>query len=256
MPSDLSLVRRLQELDRRIDGLTREIDGLPTHIASIEAKLAAHQKELADTQETLADNGREHRSLEGQVGDFRQKISKLQDQMNSARTNEQFRAFQHEIQFCKDHIDQLEERILDKMEQAEALEENVARAEADLKVESDKVAAEVDRAKARIADDRDERDRQREERHSLSARIDRGALRTYERVRSVRGIAVAAVIGESCGSCHVRLRPKLLQDLRLITKGVLTCESCGMIVYFPDEPDSAVNGEEPVGVTQPGPGTR
>ena len=245
-------MRRLQELDRRIDGLTREIDGLPAHIASIEAKLAAHKQELADTQAVLADNGREHRSLEGQVGDFKQKISKLQDQMNSARTNEQFRAFQHEIQYCKDQIDQLEERILDRMEQAEVLQENVAKAEADLKIESKRVAEEVERARARIAADRDEREREREERRALSAQVDPATLRTYERVRDARGIAVTPVIGESCGSCHVRLRPKILQDLRLIKKGVLTCESCGMIVYFPEDADSAASDEGPVGVMQPG----
>lgn len=252
MSPDLSLARRLQELDRRIDGLTREIDGLPTHIASIEAKLADHKQELEDTRGILAENGREHRSLEGQVGDFKEKISKLQDQMNSARTNEQFRAFQHEIQFCKDQIDQLEERILDKMEQAEVLQENVVKAEADLKVESKRVAEEVERAKARIASDREERDGQREARRAVSTEIDPATLRTYERVRGARGTAVTAVIGESCGSCHVRLRPKILQDLRLIKKGVLTCESCGMIVYFPEAPDSAVSGEEPVGAMQPG----
>ena len=256
MSSDLSLARRLQDLDRRIDGLTREIDGLPTHIASIEGKLATHKQELADTQGILADNGREHRSLEGQVGDFKQKISKLQEQMNSARTNEQFRAFQHEIQFCKDNIDELEERILEKMEQAEALQENVARAEADLRVESARVAEEVERAKARIAADREERDSQRETRLALCAEIDPASLRTYERVRGARGTAVTAVIGESCGSCHVRLRPKLLQDLHLLKKGVLTCESCGLIVYLPEAAASSLSDEEPSAAMRPGPDAR
>ncbi len=256
MPSDLSLVRRLQALDRRIDDLTLEIDGLPRHIASIEAKLASHEQELSTTQAVLAENGRVHRSLEGQIADFKQKISKLQEQMNTAKTNAQFRAFQHEIQFCKDNIDQLEERILEKMEQAEALLENAAKAEADLRVETARVAAEVQRAKGRIDADRHERDKQRATRLDLNGQIDPATLRTYERIREARGTAVAAVIGESCGSCHVRLRPKLLQDLRLITKGVLTCESCGLIVYFPEATDDGVKVEDPAGEMHLGPGAQ
>lgn len=247
MPSDLSLARRLQDLDRRISGLTREIDSLPAHISAIESKLAANKQALENTQAELAENGRQHRILEGQVSDFRQKISKLQDQMNSARTNEQFRAFQHEIQFCKDRIDQLEEQILERMEQAESLQEDVESAQAELRVESAKVAREVEQAKARIADDRQNRDRQLDSRLALCRKIGPDTLRTYERIREARGEAVASVEGESCGSCHVRLRPKLLQDLRMIENGVLTCERCGLIIYIPDELEDEIPAEDPAG---------
>lgn len=245
MPTDLYLARRIQHLDDRIDELTEEIDGLPKHVARIESRLASHQQELADTQAVLAENGKRHRQLEGQVSDFRQKISKLQDQMNGARTNEQFRAFQHEIQYCRDRIDHLEERILDKMEEAEALEENVGKAQADLRLEGGKVAAEVEEARRRIEADKLEREKQRARRASLTGRIDRNALRAYERVRRARGMAVTAVMDENCGACHVRLRPKFLQDLQQLMQGVLTCENCGRIVYLPDQIDDGVPLEDP-----------
>lgn len=248
MPSDLSLARRLHELDQRIDRLTREVEGLPAHIASIEGKLASHKQELANSQAELEENGRRHRSLEGQVGDFRQKISKLQDQMNVARTNEQFRAFQHEIQFCRDKIDELEDQMLEGMELAESLQEDVGRAQGELRVESAKVAEEVRRAKARIEADRADRDRDLERRRALCGRIGPAALRIYERIREARGAAVVSIEGESCGSCHVRLRPKFLQDLRQIQKGVLTCESCGLIVYIPGSLGNEVPVEDPAGV--------
>ena len=245
METDLYLATRIQDLDDRIDALTGEIDALPKHIAHIESRLAAHKEELADTQAELADNGRQHRQLEGQVGDFNQKVAKLQDQMNGARTNEQFRAFQQEIQFCKDRIDELEERILDKMEEAEVLQEKVAKAESDLQLESAKVAADVESAKERIEKDKQAREDRRADRASLTSRIGAAALRAYERVRKARGSAVAAVEGEICGACHVRLRPKVLQDLRMLSSGVLTCETCGRIVYLPDHLDSGVPVEDP-----------
>ncbi len=233
MSFDVSLARQLQELDERIEDLTREIDSLPRHVAAIQAKLSSHTEQLALSREELSGNARDRRSMEGQIEDFKQKISKLQDQMNLAKTNEQFRAFQHEIQFCKDRIDEVEEGILEKMEQADNLQQGVARAEADLKVESSKVAHEVEQAKARISADREERGRVQRERDALTVRITPGTIRSYDRIRKVRGKAVAPVVGETCGSCHVRLRPKFLQDLRSITQGVMTCENCGLILYIP-----------------------
>ena len=232
---DLSQVLELQQLDSRIAALTREIDGLPKSIALVESRLATHKDALAQQEARLADNGKQRRLLERKVEDLRLKISRLQDQMNSARTNEQFRAFQHEIQYCRDAIDTEEEEILEKMEDAEVLEKEVAAAQASLKAESATVAADVKAARARIEQDKREREQRVSQRSGLAGRLKAPVLRTYERIRQSRGVAVAHVAGENCSSCHVRLRPKLLQDLRLLTEGVLCCESCGLIVYVPDD---------------------
>ncbi len=247
MASDIYLACRLQEQDQQIDELTREIDALPRHVAEIESRLATHKQELADKRMALAENAKQQKLLEGHVVDDNQRISELQEQMDGAKTNKQYRAFQHEIQYCRDQIDQREDTILEKMEQAEALEEDIASAEADLSVESAKVAADVKEAKARIEADREERDRQRAARTALCARIEPGVVRAYERIRGARGAAVTAVIDETCSSCHVRLRPKFLQDLRNLVHGILTCESCGLIVYLPDAIDDGVSVEDPAG---------
>ena len=215
--------------------------------SKLSSPLASHRQQLTHTRSVLDDNSRQSRLLENRVGDFRQKISKLQDQMNGARTNEQFRAFQHEIQYCRDGIDELEERILDKMEQAEALQESVAKAEADLRGESTKVSHDVEVARARIDADKIERERQRAIRNEVSAQIDPETLREYERIRKARGTAVTSVARETCGACHVRLRPKFLQDLRRLSRGVLTCESCGLIVYLPSQAEDDVPLEHPAG---------
>lgn len=245
MPSDLSGLIKIQELDQQIDRLSNEIANLPRHVAAIEARLAQHQKALADKRGDLDENGREHRRLEGEVQACSEKLSKLQDQMNGAKTNEQFRAFQHEIQFCRETIDGFEERILEKMEQAETLQGRVAKAAAELEVEQAKVAREVRLAGERIEEDKRVRDEKRAARNALSAQVEPATLQVYERVRKSRGTAVAAVHDETCDSCHVRVRPKFLQDLRHIETGVLTCESCGLILHLPEPPDPGIPVSEP-----------
>ena len=253
MPSDLSVLQQIQELDQRDDELTREIDNLPKHVEAIEARLEAHRRELAKTEEFLAENGKERRQLEGQIGDHGTKISKLQDQMAGARTNEQFRAFQNEIQFCKDRIDDCELQILETMEAAEDLQANVAKARAELQREEAQVASDVEQARIRIDADKREREEKRATRKELSVGVPAPTMRTYERIRKASGRAVAAVYGEDCGACHVRVRPKFLQDLRRNDKGILTCESCGLILFIPDPPEELEPAEDPDSQQSPAP---
>ena len=247
MTSDLSLLRRIQTCDNRIGELSEEIARLPQYVAAIEAKLAAHKRQLAAKQAELEQNRKDRRHLEGEIERDRETVAKLQEQMNSARTNEQFRAFQHEIAFAKDKIASGEDRILDKMMQAEALEENVARAQADLRVEGEKVAAEVAEAKSRVAADERQLAAEKSVRAELAAQLPEPLMRLYARIQKARGTAIAAVVGAQCEACHVILRPQLLQDMKNLNDGALTCETCGRILYFEDEPEDGVALEDPAG---------
>ena len=253
MTSDLSLLRRIQTCDSRIGELSDEIARLPKYVAEIEAKLAAHKRQLAATQAVLEENRKERRRLEGEIADAENTVKKLQEQMNSARTNEQFRAFQHEISFAKDKIASCEDRILEKMMQAEALEENVARAQQDLRAESEKVAAEVAATKSRVAEDERKLAGQRNVRAELAAQLSERLMLLYGKIRKARGMALAAADGAQCAACHVILRPQFLQDMKNLSGGVLTCESCGRILYFEDDPADGVALEDPAGEHNAGP---
>ena len=240
MATDIYLACQLQELDQRIAGLTNEIDALPKQVAAIQGRLARHKQALNAKKESLAENAKGQRLLEGEVSDYSQRISKLQVQLNDAKTNEQFHAFQHEIQYCKDEITNREDLILDRMVQAEVLEEQVGQAEADLRVESAKVAADIEQARQRIQANHNELVIQRAAREELKARIDPQVAEVYEHILKYHGTVVTAIVHETCSSCHVRLRPKFLQDLRMLTEGVLTCENCGLIVYLPESIEGAI----------------
>ncbi len=247
MPSDLSIVRQIQTCDTRIGELSAEIAQLPKYIAEIEAKLASHKQQLAATQATLAENQKERRRLEGEIGGFKETISKLQNQMGGAKTNEQYRAFQHEIDFATGKISSCEDGILEMMEQAEALDKNVAQAQGELQVESEKVAAEVAEAKARVAADQKFLSAEQASRAELASQVDAQLLKLYTRVQKSRGIAIAAIVESQCQACHVVLRPQFLLDMRNLSDGVLTCESCGRIVYFGEEAEDGIEADDPAG---------
>src|SRR5271166_6051794 len=155
MTVEIEQVTRLQSLDSKISELEREVATLPKHIAQIEKALDAHLRRL---EAALAANQKERKQLEDDVKVENQKISKLRDQMLGAKTNEQYRAFQHEISFCETAIRKAEDRMLDLMAESEPLDANVKKAEAALKEEKQQVEAEKAQARERTAVDQKQLD--------------------------------------------------------------------------------------------------
>ena len=89
-------------------------------------------------------NQKDRKRLEGEIQACDQKISKLKTQMMEAKTNDQYRAFQHEIDFCQQEIRRHEDRILELMTESDPLEKAVKAAEAALATEKKQVEDEKD----------------------------------------------------------------------------------------------------------------
>ncbi len=232
MNPDIHLVLRLQDLDHRIAELDKEIAALPKHILNIEKALEIHQRRLEADRAALAANQKERKKLEGDIQVQEQKISKLRDQTLQAKTNEQYRAFQHEIEYCQQEIRKYEDRILDLMGTSEPLEANVKKAEAALKQEKVEVEAEKKRAHDRTDEDRKALQQANAERAELVVQVAPALLKLYEKTRRKwPGQPMAEVQDYQCMRCYIRLRPQHFQNLRTGDE-VLTCESCGRILYY------------------------
>ncbi|HSW50559.1 MAG TPA: C4-type zinc ribbon domain-containing protein [Bryobacteraceae bacterium] len=233
MAPDLKLIIRLQDLDSRIRELQREIATLPRHISEIEKTLESHVRKLEADHAAIAANQRERRRLDEDIQDQERKASKFRDQMTGAKiTNEQYRAFQKEIDYCQKEIRKAEDRILALMEESEPLERNMKTAEAALAEEKKKVAEESRLARARTSEDERQLKELLAERQSMVQELTPAVLGAYERIRGKRGgQAVAEAVDGRCSACHLALRPQLFQEVRT-NQQVIFCESCGRILYF------------------------
>lgn len=232
MLPDLQLAVRLQELDNRVTELTREISALPKHIAEIAKKLESHERKLEADRAALAANQKDRKKMEAEIQAEEQKISKLRGQMLDAKTNEQYRAFQNEIEFCENEIRRAEDRILELMSESEPLDKNVRAAEAALKQEKTQVDGEKQQAVARTAEDKKALDQLHQERAHIVSRLNPSVYRQYERIRKARrGVAVAEAVDGRCSACHMAMRLQFFQDLKRGDQ-VMTCESCTRILYY------------------------
>jgi predicted nucleic acid-binding Zn-ribbon protein len=232
MVSDLKMVIQLQDLDSRIRELQHEVASLPRHIGAIEKTLESHIRRLDADRAALAANQRERKQLDGDIQVQEQKISKLRDQMLQAKTNEQYTAFRHEIEYCENEIRKHEDRILDRMAESEPLEQNVKAADAALTKEKQQVEAEKNHARERTTEDKRQLEDLRKQRAEIVKAVTPSVYSSYERIRAARkGIAVAEALDGRCNACNMALRLQFFQDLRRGDQ-VMCCESCGRIIYY------------------------
>jgi uncharacterized protein len=232
MLPDINRAIRLQILDDRAAQLTKEIAALPRHIAEIEKKLETHQRQLDHHRAGVAANQKDRKRLEGEIQANDQKISKLKTQMMDAKTNDQYRAFQHEIDFCQQEIRRHEDRILELMTESEPLEKAAKTAETALAAEKKQVEGEKTTARERTAVDQKEIDGIILERKQILQGMTPKIASEYERIRKGRsGVAIAEVVAGRCSKCNMLLRPQFLQELKR-QDAVMVCESCKRMLYW------------------------
>jgi len=238
---ELQPFSQLQALDMRLAELRKEIAELPRQIAVIEKRLEAHIRQLDAAKGVLTANAKERKQKELDIQTFEQKISKLRDQMQQAKTNEQFRAFQNEIDYAQGEIRKAEDRIIGLMEESEPLEKNVRGAETALAAEKKAVEAQKADARQRTAVDQKEVEQRSAERQAVVGTLAPKLAREYERLRKKfpGGVILSEVLEGKCTACQMLLRQQYLMELKASTT-IMHCEACGRVLYW-NPPMSAVD---------------
>ena len=232
MHPDLKLAIELQAVDREIARLSAEVTYLPRHIQQIESKLAGAQRQLERDRQVLANNQLERRRLEGGISPHRLKISKYKDQIYEVKTNDQYKALQHEIEFAEGEIRKIEDTILERMIAAEELEGRVRQAEEQLVGERKAVEKEKAEATAQTQIDEEALAELRQRREEYCRQISVEVLGSYDTLlRHRKGVAVAEVRDGTCCECNVRLRPQAYQEVRPNDQ-IRSCENCSRILYY------------------------
>jgi hypothetical protein len=222
----------LQKLDTAADVARKRLAELPIAEQEIEKTLAAATAAVDATKARQHENQTQRRALEKDVAAVDTRLSRFDDHKAAVKTNHEYTALLHEIATAKTEKDGIEERILILMEAADGLAAELKAADkslAEAKREGDKVRAAL--AAERGTLDR-ELQRLSDERTREARELDRALLAKYEQLlKQRRGIAVAALVGEVCSACHVRLRPHVSQQVRR-NSDIVQCDSCQRILFF------------------------
>src|ERR1700716_2510799 len=224
MLPDIEKLLQLQVADKEIRKLQEEIAALPKRVAAIEAQLAGTKAQLEKARAAAKADETNRKKFESAIQDLQGKISKYRDQSLDVKTNEQYKALLHEIQFAEQEVRLNEDRILEVMVSVEAREEEV-------KAETAEIEKEKEDARKVTAEDQKKLAEWNAKRDGLRQGISEDILRQYERVAKFRGTGLAEVRDHKCMGCQVKLRPQTYNEVRNGEK-VMVCESCSRGYYF------------------------
>jgi predicted nucleic acid-binding Zn-ribbon protein len=231
MNPDLEGLIRLQALDVELQNLKRTIDGEGERRLAIESALDAGRQAVAAVRERLSENQAARRAIEKDLAQVQSRLSRYKDQLMEVKTNREYAAVQSEIAVAGEEVRKFEDRILESLVAADDVAAELKAAEAELKAAEAEsrtaiqaLAAETQAAQQRLST-------ATAARADLARALPRPVLDLFEHIASHRGAAVVEARDGHCSVCHVRLRPKVFQDVRR-NDTILRCDSCQRILYY------------------------
>ena len=184
-------------------------------------RLEAARQQVAAAHEHLTDNQTARREIEKQVAVHQGRLSKFRDQLMSVKTNIEYQAMQKEIEFAQNEVKVLEDKILERMLEADDLTAAVKRTEAALAAEQKSRRRRPPRARGGTWRSSSESSSELRQRTRPPSWRPRPAGARHVRTRS-RGAARAWRWREAregiCTICHVRLRPQVFNTFRATKK--------------------------------------
>ena len=239
MNPDLEKLVQLHHLETDLGRLDASLADLPRQRRELEGRITAGRAQLDSARAQLDASLKARKQHESAVLDFESKRSKYKGQLMDVKTNKEYTAMLHEIEGVEREIRSREDRILEEMERAESLSQEVKREEAAFRVveQAGKVErSDLDGLEIALARQADAR---RSERDGVASGISEDLLALYRRVAKLRGTAVAEALDGVCQTCRVKMRLQVWVELKK-NETLFQCESCGRILYYEPPPPTVV----------------
>jgi hypothetical protein len=239
MHPDLQHLIHLQELDNTAERLRKRIDEIPLAQQALDARIAQRTASVEAVKQRITANQAARREIDKELAAVQVLLSRFKNQLMEVKTNKEYQAMQKEMAHAEEEVSAHETRMLERMEEGDALAAEMKAAEAALKIEQAAVAAERTTLESERSADDVALEKALAERASIVTQVSADALRIFEHVaRGRRGLAMAEARDGLCVVCHVRLRPQVFNEVRRNDQ-LIQCDSCSRILYFVPVPAPA-----------------
>jgi hypothetical protein len=240
MSPDLDRLIGLQQLDSTIDDARRRMAAYPERLADADRRLSEARQRVELAKGRLKENHESRRALEKDAAVFQARVSKFKDQLSAVKTNREYQAIQHETETALRDVSAVEERVLERMMEADVIAADIQEAEAVLAGQEKDVAAEKAALATELVVEESSLAKASQARKVLLDHMEPRLLALFEQVSRVRkGIAICSATRDGlCSVCHVRLRPQVFQQVRQ-NDGIVQCDTCQRILYYIPPPAPA-----------------
>ena len=262
-------IRRLVQL-QEIAFEIKEIRDLgartPERLAALDDAFRQKVEEIGAARLTHEALVAERQRLVRQREETQLRQQQAQQKLMQVSNTREYSAALNEIDSNKSALAGIEDKLVEIDLQLEELsgpaaeaDERIAAAQAEHDAEKARMEQDAARSGERLA-------KLEAEREQLKVGIPRDFIARFDTIFNARGgVAVARIVSNACGACHVRLRPQIIN---LVKRGeeLSYCESCRRILYFaetegeaghpaapaPDAPGDAAGKQPGQGLTPAG----
>jgi hypothetical protein len=232
MLPDLERLIKLQQLDDFVEQARRTITEHPVRLKALDDRLNDVRDQVAAARQRAADSQAVRRVLEKDLASVQARLARFKDQLMEVRTNREYQAMQKEIEVAQQEVRGTEDRILERMVEGDDLAAAVKQADAAQAAAHKEIERERRAMQEEVARLQSELGRSTGQRQAILSEISPAVLAIYQTVAPQRkGVAVAEARDGLCTICHVRLRPKVFNDVRR-SDSIIQCESCQRVLYF------------------------
>ena len=256
MHPHLKYLIELQAVDLRLIEIRERLSRFPKRLAEVEAGVTSARLQITTAKEALTGSLKDRKTYEIDVEQWKERAKKYRNQSGEVKTNEAYKALQHEIQNAEDEVSKAEDRLLDRMVAGEDYERQLKAAE--ITVKQVEAAANIERQKIQAQYNAAQKELTAADavRAGAAAAVPEDLVDHYERIgKRHGGISLAEIRGEGCGQCGVHIRPHVIQKLqRPENEEMFHCETCTRILYYADhsaEKPSASAAASAVGIPAP-----
>jgi predicted nucleic acid-binding Zn-ribbon protein len=231
----------LQAVDMRLQDVHARVVAFPKKIAEAEARKAAAKAELEKSKVAQLATVKDRKRYELEVEGWKEKVRKYKEQTSQIKTNEAYKALQHEVQMAEEQIAKAEDRLLEQMVSGEEYDRRIKASEKVLKEVEEIVRGERSKIEAERAEDEKALAELNTKRTAIVPRIPEKMMDHYDRiVKKHHGVALAEVRDEKCTACGMRVRPHVFQEMRRAnSEEMFHCETCTRILYYYEPVSSA-----------------
>jgi predicted nucleic acid-binding Zn-ribbon protein len=227
----------LQDRDRKIHRVQQELAQIAPERESLRGRATTTQTQLDAAKNRVKQIESERKQLELDVEAKKTQINKYANQQLETRKNEEYKALAHEIETCKGDITKIEDREITLMEQAEAAQKEVARANGEANEAKKLADSQIAELGQREENFQKELATLQQGRAELASAVDETTRNRYERLLKNKGDnAVVGIEHGVCGGCHMKLQQQLVVTCQG-QKEIVTCSSCGRILYYTRDMD-------------------
>ncbi|MCX7956469.1 MAG: hypothetical protein N2643_01045 [Endomicrobia bacterium] len=241
---------KLQSFDEELRFLEEDIALIPEEINQQNIVLKDLQTKVEEIKEQTKKIQIEIKEKEIEIQTIEQQVKKHTQELNSVKTNEQYKALLTEISKLNEQKDKLETDVLSLMDELEKENKEILCKEQELKKNKETITKKISDLEQKQKLLQEKLQIKQKERDDFVSSIDKEYLDIYNHISSRKETALSSVnLSENtCNSCNMSLTKQEINEI-VKYESFVFCSSCSRILYLAEDLEEIQDTEEDIALS-------